>query len=273
MRTQSGSWPPDQADALRRIMHYEALAMLGRALRHRPSMPSMGDGEPTLGAGARACFAYDLAGQFLGMQVEKKLFGRKFIRLSRLVFTGAFLFQTGALLGHAFRNSAELFATAYSPDGKDDPARAVTSMRRLGREIAEAAPHAATMLDLFMADAMAMSRKPSDIHWSMLLPFLSEYRAPVDEALAIGMIDAVSGAGFGMEFPEHTERLVTASYEISDKESWREAFKHGVVGSAEPPEQRTFEEYEDDARASFAEFCAEHYPELLKPLALEGALE
>jgi hypothetical protein len=232
-------------------MHYEALAMLGRALRHRPNMPSMGDGEPTLGAGARACFAYDLAGQFLGMQVEKKLFGRKFIRVSRLVFTGAFLFQTGALLGHAFRNSAELFATAYSPDGKDDPVKAVASMRSLGREFGEAAPHSATMLDLFM-----MGKKPSNIHWSMLLPLLSKYRVPVDEALAIGMIDAVSGAGFGMEFPEHTERLVTASYEISDKESWREAFKHGVVGSAEPPEQRTFEEYEDDARASFAESTA-----------------
>ncbi|MDO8616541.1 MAG: hypothetical protein Q7T33_12535 [Dehalococcoidia bacterium] len=213
-------------------------------------------------------YASMLTVQHLRPQVEKRLLGAKFVRVGPLITVGAFLFETGAILGHAFRDRLDVFAEPFgSEPGKG--ANVCAFMRKEGRALGDLAKTANTLHALVMMHEMRTAdptRPPSQ--WMEWFLASSTERAPLDFALAMGVVHGCRGAGFAAEFPNRLEELYKNSYSNQNPHAWREAFKYGVVDTSEPPKFIPFEEREQEAVAQFTEFCKEFHPGFLEPLGL-----
>jgi len=220
----------------------------------------------------RPKFAHAMAQEFLTGAVQKRRLTKKFIRLGPLLRTSGFLFESNAILGRSFRDRAESFALPFFAKDDTELGDATDFMRSLGRKIAETAPHASTIWQVVIMRAMAdQGVQPLSIPLAQTQWLLSRSheRQPLDDALTVGVLFAIRGAGFGMEFPKRLEELYSRSYAKGDPELWNSAFKYGVVDGPEQPEPVPIEEREQAHRADFAEFCSQFYPELLGPLGLQ----
>lgn len=210
-----------------------------------------------------------LAHHLLSRQIEKKLFRRKFIRLGPLLVTSGFLLETGAVLGRLFRDRPELFALPFFAKDEAALTEATDWMRDLGKEIAMVAADASTTFQVVMMSQIAGSGvQPSSGNWGLWLMSHSEERVAPEEAFNVGLLWAIRGAGFGIEFPKRFEDLYVRTYAKHDPESWSRAFKYGAVDLPEEPDALPIDEREQGTRAEFAEFCAMYYPDLLSPLGL-----
>ncbi|MCH7699885.1 MAG: hypothetical protein IH865_13190 [Chloroflexi bacterium] len=80
---------------------------------------------------------------------------------------------------------------------------------------------------------------------------------------------AVTGAGFGAEFPERFEELYANSYARQDPADWKRLHEAGL---GIPPEQDEFVSLDTRTKndlTMFAEYCAEFYPDYVAQLGLE----
>jgi hypothetical protein len=229
---------------------------------YNPIVPEVGDAMAT-----RPTFASLSAKHFLDPQVEKRLFGGKFVRLGPLLSVGVFLFQNGAVLGHAFRGCFDVFVVPFSAE--PNRPEAVEWIRHKGHTVAAAAETASTINELVMINEMwkdDLTRPPSA--WSEWFMARRDKRVAAEFAMQVGMLYGIVGAGFGAEFPKHLEELYANSYGKLDPDTWHEAHKYGAVDTPEPPQYVPFQERQQEAVAEFAEFCTQFYPEVLVPLGL-----
>jgi hypothetical protein len=216
----------------------------------------------------RPKFAIGVAQPYLAAQVEKKLLGGKFIRLSRLLTTGGFLFETGAVLGLAFHDCIDKFVVAYSCDDPNQRS-GLPFIQEEGNRIAAVADRVSTINELFITYAM-LQDDPSQqkSSWSEWLVARGNEKIPLEPAGALSMMFGSRGVGFALRAPDRFQELYVSSYANQDRRSWAEAYKHGAVNTPEPPEFVPLSERQEDAVAEFADFCRQFYPELLTPLGL-----
>ena len=214
-------------------------------------------------------FAELVAAESLLPQVEKGLLRGKFIKRGRLLSVGGFLFESGAILGHAFRHRFDVFVTPYySEPGRPE---AIEFAREEGRRVADLAPEASTLVELFMISEMRKDdRTRSADTWSQWLASRAQEKLQVDYAIELGTMYQTLGAGYATQLPERLEDLYRKSYSEIDQGDWHKAFELGVVSSPTPPEYVPLEEREQEAVDSFAEFCGKFYPDLLLSLGLEA---
>src|ERR1700694_1027136 len=137
---------------------------LRQEFSHRANMGSIGDMPD-----ARPRFVYALAQQFLSPQIKRKgLLGRKVVPFGPLLSVGGFLFETGAMLGHAFRDRLDAFVVPFS--AQEDGPDAADFLRSQGASVARALQSATTINELFMMHEMLVAepRRPSN-EWAQWL--------------------------------------------------------------------------------------------------------
>lgn len=220
---------------------------------------------------AQSKFTMMLAQHYVGQQVEAKglISKRKFVRMGPLIMTGAFLFETGAVLGRAMRDRLATFTYPFCSTTPDN-AELADFIRRQGQAVASAAPEVNTIHELVFISEMrkADPTLPAE-QWSAWLLANGDAEVTVDLAGQMGLMYQSSGAGFGAEFPDRFEELYANSYARQDPADWKRMHEAGLDI---PSEQDGFVPL--DARTKndlnmFAEYCAEFYPEYVAQLGLQ----
>ena len=97
-------------------------------------------------------------------------------------------------------------------------------------------------------------------------------KMPLEQAQDIMRMFGLAGIGFGIAFPELTERICRNSTENIDMDKWSEARAYGLA-IPEKPDIVSFEEREESILQIVATYTAEFYPELLDPLDLKGYID
>lgn len=226
--------------------------------------------DATTPSGVDSKFTMMLSGLYIGRQVETKgIFSkRKFVRLGPLITTGAFLFETGAVLGRAMRDRLPTFAYPFC-SATPENVELADFMRRQGQAVASAAPEATTIFELIVISEMRKAEpNRSGEQWNEWFFANGDSELTVDFAGQMGALFQSGGAGYGAEFPEKFEQLFASSYKVDDPELWREAAKAGLDVPPEPPDFDTLETRTKNDLAMFAEYCAEFYPDYVKKLGL-----
>jgi len=101
---------------------------------------------------------------------------------------------------------------------------------------------------------------------------LSKHKLPLDFADQKLQMTVSEGIGFGIEYPDLTERMYREANENIDRKSWDEARQAGL-DIPQNPEVITLEEQEDIALSMVATYAREYHPHLVTPLDLDGYIE
>lgn len=214
-------------------------------------------------------FATLLAAHYIERYIEKPLIGARFIRLSRLLTVGGFLFENGAVLGRAFRDRFDSFLVPFlTQAGRPEAAEWVIQQ---GESVGVVAPVANTVNELFMIHEMRISDPslpPQD--WSRWFMGSGKQKLNLDFALQMGGLYGARGAGFGAQFPDRFEELYNNSYGNIDPNEWREAHEAGLAIPVEPDKFVPLHEREQEAVSGFAEFCESLYPEYASGLGIRS---
>jgi hypothetical protein len=189
----------------------------------------------------RPTFAEALTAHFMGMQVEKKLLGKKFVRGAQMLSVCAFLFEQGAVLGSACRDRFQTFLVPFWPD-IDTEIR--TLLEQEAQRLVSLIHEMKSLHQLCVVDVMRGENPEASADlWAEWLLTKVDVRFAPEEAFRRGNIFAAVGAGFGAYYPAEFEALYAASY------------------PSYPIEQRRAE-----VNVDFREFCSAYYPGLLNDL-------
>jgi hypothetical protein len=200
--------------------------------------------------------------------IKKPLFGKPRLPLANFLTVGAYLYETGAVLGWAYRdNQLVLERVMGSPKA---PGKLVRLMRSKAKErTAEAKSEDEPLALLVYKTQAARLGHPMDMNSTGGLQrfanWVKKQSLDLDAANAQLQVLFAEGVGYGFEFPEETQRRWRATYEDYEKQehilSWREMYQDGIVHNPEPPTQ-TWDERVSELKDVLRWYITEFMPEL-----------
>ena len=223
---------------------------------------------------AQSKFASMLGNHHLKRQVEKKglLSKRQFVRFGPLLTVGAFLFETGAVLGRAMRDRLVTFAyPLYGAEPDYEPL--ADFIREAGRKVALRGSDASAIHELaVISEMLELDSNLRADEWATWMMEKGNQEISLEMASERCVLFCIRGVGFGVEFPKRFEQLYVDSYthSASDRERWKEASERGLDIPSEPDEFVPLETRTLNDLTMFAEYCAEFYPDYVEKLGLSG---
>jgi hypothetical protein len=197
--------------------------------------------------------------------IKKPFFGKPRLPLANFLTVGAYLYETGAVLGWAYRDSQLAFERVLGQP--ETPGKLVRLMRSKAKERMAEAKSQYDSIGYFVYETqVARLGHPMDVSSTggteRFANWVKEQSLDLNTANSELQILFAEGVGYGFEFPEETQRRWKASYEKQEGIlSWREAYKYGVVHSPEPPTQ-TWDERVSELKDALTEYVGEFMPEL-----------
>lgn len=207
--------------------------------------------------------------------IKKPLLGKQRLPLAAFLSVGGFLFETGAMLGWAYRdNQLALERVITLPE---TPGQLVKFMRLKAKErVAEwESPDDSFYLFVYETELarrghpirmMASENedwKKSKENIRRVSNWVKGQSFDLYKAWAELHYLFYEGIGYGFEFPEETKRRWKAIYEkLEDPISWHEAYKYGVVTTPEPPPIQTWDERVSELKDVLKGYITEFKPEL-----------
>jgi hypothetical protein len=200
--------------------------------------------------------------------IRKPLFGKPRLPLANFLTVGAYLYETGAVLGWAYRDSQ------LALEGVIGQPRITGQLVRLMRSkakerMAEAKSQYDSLGQFVYETQVARVGHPMDMNSTGGLQRFANWvktqSLDLDAANPELQILFAEGVGYGFEFPEETQRGWRATYENHEEQehilSWREAYQDGTVHNPEPPTQ-TWDERVSELKDALREYIREFMPEL-----------
>jgi hypothetical protein len=200
--------------------------------------------------------------------IKKPLFGKPRLPLANFLSIGAYLYETGAVLGWAYRDSQLVFEKVIG--SPKTPGKLVKLMRSKAKERMAEAKSQYDSLGYFVYETqVARLGHPMDMNSTGGLQrfanWVKKQSVDLDTVNPELQILFAEGVGYGFEFPEETQRRWRATYENYEKQehilSWREAYQDGIVHNPEPPTQ-TWDERVSELKDALREYITEFMPEL-----------
>jgi hypothetical protein len=210
--------------------------------------------------------------------IKKPLFGKQKLPLKAFLAVGGFLFETGAVLGWAYRDRQLAFVRVIAL--LETPDQRVRLMRLKAKERVAEWESLNDSFYLFVYETelarrghpISMMASEND-DWERYKENMRRVSGWVKEQ-SLDLHTAWTelhyifheGIGYGFEFPEETQRRWKAVYEKpktpDDLISWRDAYKYGVVTTPEPPPIQTWDERVSELKDVFRGYITEFKPEL-----------
>lgn len=196
---------------------------------------------------------------------EKGVFGKPFIRLGRVLTLSGWLYETGAILGHFWKDNIPVVVSMYEVEDKREEFtqywhdQAKNRLEKYGEQ-----PQTFPIFVLQTDLDILMGKKLED------LLKIGDKKLSGDEGnkwLRLVEASMIEGIMFGSMYPDLTHTMLTNEYEKVDMNSWKEARKYGVTLSEEPP-QMTVADKEKEAMEMARDYVAEYHPELTDDLGL-----
>lgn len=197
--------------------------------------------------------------------VEKDVFGRMYIRLARVLTLSYWLYETGAMLGHSWRDRLAVVIKIFEVDSKREEFTQFwcnEAKKRL--EMYGNQPHSFPSFVVQTDLEMFTGKKLQD------LPKIGNKKLHHREGqwwLQLAEKSMIEGIMFGSMFPDLTYTMLVNQYEKVDMDSWKEARSYGVTLSEKPP-QITVADKEKEAIAMARDYVVEYHPELIDDLGL-----
>jgi hypothetical protein len=198
--------------------------------------------------------------------IKKPLFGKPRLPLANFLTVGAYLYETGAVLGWAYRDGQLAFERVIG--SPETPGQLVRLMRSKAKErMAEAKSQYDSLGQFVYETQVARLGHPMDMNSTGGLQrfanWVKKQSLDLDTAGNELQILFAEGVGYGFEFPEETQRRWKATYEerLDNVISWHEAHQYGIVHNPEPPTQ-TWDERVSELKDALREYITEFMPEL-----------
>ncbi len=151
-----------------------------------------------------------LSAHFIGMQVEKKLFGKKYIRAAPMLTVCAFLFETGATLGSCFKDHLPTFLIPFCAEQDH---KLLDFLPGEAQRVAADVKDAESIHQLFFISEMRRQQPDADAAASYRrLASRAQERVSPEDALKMGPIYGVMGVAYGAYCPDSFAELYALSY-------------------------------------------------------------
>ena len=199
--------------------------------------------------------------------IKKPLFGKPRLPLANFLTVGGFLFETGALLGWAYRDRPLTLERVLGQP--ETPGQLVLFIRSKAKErSAEGKSTDNPSIAQFVYETqVARLGHPMDISSLESMERFTDWlqKQSVDLGTANFELQTLfaEGVGYGFEFPEETQRRWKASYEKrEDTISWHDAYQYGVVHTPEPPPIQTWDKRVSEVKDALRGYVATFMPAL-----------
>lgn len=212
--------------------------------------------------------------------IKKPLFGKQRLPLKAFLSVGGFLFETGAVLGWAYRDRQLAFVRVIALP--ETPDQRVRLMRLKAKErVAEwESPNDSFYLFVYETEVarrghpinmMALAsenedRERSKENMKRFTNWLKEQSLDLHTAWTELHYIFYEGIGYGFEFPEETQRRWEAVYAKpktpDDLISWHMAYQRGVVTTPEPAPIQTWDEHVSEMKDALRGYITEFKPDL-----------
>ncbi len=207
--------------------------------------------------------------------IEKPLFGKQRLPLAAFLSVGGFLFETGAILGWAYRDRQLAFVRVIALP--ETPDQRVRLMRLKAKERVAEWESLNDSFYLFVYEtelarrghpiSMMASENEDWERYKENMRRVSDWvkEQSLDLHTAWTELHHIfyEGIGYGFEFPEETQRRWKAIYEKPDEPiSWRDAYQYGVVTTPEPPPIQTWDERVSELKDALRGYITEFKPAL-----------
>jgi hypothetical protein len=199
--------------------------------------------------------------------IKKPLFGKPRLPLANFLTVGAYLYETGAVLGWAYRDGQLAFERVIG--SPETPGQLVRLMRSKAKErMAEAKSEDDPLALLVYKTQAARLGHPMD--WTStegmerFANWVKEQSLDLDTAGDELQILFAEGVGYGFEFPEETQRRWRATYEkTQDPIAWRFWYEEGAaLHTPEPPPIQTWDERVSELKDALRGYITEFKPAL-----------
>ncbi len=211
--------------------------------------------------------------------IKKPLFGKQRLPLKSFLSVGGFLFETGAVLGWAYRDRQLAFVRVIALP--ETPDQRVRLMRLKAKERVAEWESLNDSFYLFVYEtelarrghpiSMMASKNINSIednkrfmeNMRRVSDWIKEQSLDLHTAWTELHYIFYEGIGYGFEFSEETQRRWKAVYEEPhDPISWRDAYQYGVVTTPEPPPIQTWDERVSELKDALRWYIMEFKPEL-----------
>ena len=202
--------------------------------------------------------------------LEKPLFGRQFVRYSKMLTLSGYMYESGAILGRALHTNIDSLETVLG--APENPGELIRVLQQGAKDTLEQYQEKPTSFGLLVAETYlreyGLSLTSPDVKRMKQL-----LETKVEPRVADGNVqDSMAGGiGFGSLYPELTEEIYKATYQQHDAAAWSQARMHGL----EVPERNdaiSLEEQEHNLLTFTAEYVSEFFPSQVLPLGLNTYL-
>ena len=210
--------------------------------------------------------------------IKKPLFGKQRLPLKAFLSVGGFLFETGAVLGWAYRDRQLAFVRVIALP--ETPDQRVRLMRLKAKERVAEWESLNDSFYLFVYETELARRghpismmasenedwERSKENMRRVSNWVKEQSLDLHTAWTELHYIFYEGIGYGFEFPEETQRRWRAVYEKpktpDDLISWHMAYQYGVVTTPEPAPIQTWDEHVSEVKDALREYITEFKPAL-----------
>ncbi len=216
--------------------------------------------------------------------IKKPLIRKRWLPLASVLSVGGCLFEAGAVLGWAYRDSQLAFVRVIALP--EPPDQLVRLMRFKAKErVAEwKSPNDSFVQFVYETE---LARRGHPINMKPNIDSIEDNKSYMEKMrkvtawLCKQSLDLntawrelhylfYEGIGYGFEFPQETQRRWKAVYEKpktpDDLISWHLAYQHGVVTTPEPSPIQTWGEHVSELKYALREYVTEFKPALLSVL-------
>jgi hypothetical protein len=207
----------------------------------------------------------EFARSLIAPALKKRPFSPPYVPFRRYLGCYQMAFETGAVLGHAFRNRLPMLTKLSCHPGHEE--ELIAAMQELARQKMAEADDAKSFIGL----AMFAEENRIKANWRQSgttdkqIEYLSKRLKMTAEQAYKNLCGAVStGIGFGSAFPELTEKLWKAAYERTfTRDEWENYRRFGVVSGDQIPEPFPLAKRQEELHSLVELFVSTSRPELL----------
>ena len=205
--------------------------------------------------------------------LKKRLFSAPYIPFRRYLGCYQTAFETGAVLGYAFRDRLTTFAKLFCEPGREE--ELTMAMQELARQKMAKVGKAGNFIALAMfaeENRIKANWHESGITDTQIEHLTKRLKMTLEQSFK-NLCGAVStGIGFGSAFPELTEQLWSSAYERPiTSDEWQEYRRVGVVSGDEIPEPLPLAKRQGQLLSLVEVFVSTSRPELLSYFQVAGS--
>ena len=190
---------------------------------------------------------------------KRRFFGAPYVTFQRYLGCYQIAFETGVILGYAFRDRLPSFAKLFSEAGREEDAIATL------QDIARRALNGVEDPKSFLVLGMYSEKSRIETQYrNMTEEQINRQKFPIESVFKQLQLAVATGIGFGSAFPEVTEQLWHDQYEQAvGSDEWTRLKKAGLDIPDKPLGPTTLADRQMQLRAIVEQYVSESHPDLL----------